>query len=332
MTDAKFLGGEPFMIEIYLSIWERILKINPGIRMHITTNGTFLNSRIKKLLEGLNAGIIISIDSVEKETYKKIRINGNYDKVMENLDYFIDYTRRKKTFISMAACPMTNNWRELPQMLEFCLSRNIALYFNAVFTPEELSLRDLSSKDLGEVISFLENYSLPEISSNPQSPRNLSIRAYSDFILLLKGWQNERKMGLSGVMEITTKQDIEWSLEAISDITSQMIELQSKGITEGLDELQNQLAALFVKTPKGRIAESQYCLIQCADKYFNKTPDNTSFDKLKRLAVLIEEHPHRENILNMSSHAPAFMFASLIAETGIEDLEKIFFAQFSSKL
>ena len=332
LTDAKFLGGEPFMIEIYLSIWERILKINPGIRMHITTNGTFLNSRIKKLLEGLNAGIIISIDSVEKETYKKIRINGNYDKVMENLDYFIDYTRRKKTFISMAACPMTNNWRELPQMLEFCLSRNIALYFNAVFTPEELSLRDLSSKDLGEVISFLENYSLPEISSNPQSPRNLSIRAYSDFILLLKGWQNERKMGLSGVMEITTKQDIEWSLEAISDITSQMIELQSKGITEGLDELQNQLAALFVKTPKGRIAESQYCLIQCADKYFNKTPDNTSFDKLKRLAVLIEEHPHRENILNMSSHAPAFMFASLIAETGIEDLEKIFFAQFSSKL
>jgi MoaA/NifB/PqqE/SkfB family radical SAM enzyme len=104
LTDAKFLGGEPFMIDIYLSIWERIRKLNPNIRIHITTNGTFLNNRIKDLLEGLKAGIILSIDSVNKETYPKIRVNGSYDKVMENLEYFRDYTKRKSTFLSMAAC------------------------------------------------------------------------------------------------------------------------------------------------------------------------------------------------------------------------------------
>jgi MoaA/NifB/PqqE/SkfB family radical SAM enzyme len=203
LTDAKFLGGEPFMIDIYLSIWERILKINPNIRIHITTNGTFLNNRIKNLLEGLNAGIVISIDSVERETYKKIRVNGNYDKVMENLDYFIDYTRRKKTFISMAVCPMVNNWKELPQMLEFCLLKNITLYFNVVFTPVELSLRTI---DLEEVIRFLENYPLPEIAGHPQkSPVNVSISAYRDFILLLKGWQHEKIAGLSQAIEISKK-------------------------------------------------------------------------------------------------------------------------------
>ena len=37
LTDAKFLGGEPFMIDIYLKIWERILQINPSVRIHITT-------------------------------------------------------------------------------------------------------------------------------------------------------------------------------------------------------------------------------------------------------------------------------------------------------
>jgi len=333
LTDAKFLGGEPFMIDIYLSIWERILKINPKIRMHITTNGTFLNNRIKNLLEGLNAGIIMSIDSVEKETYKRIRVNGNYDKVMENLEYFIDYTRRKKTFISMAACPMTNNWMELPQMLEFCLARNIALYFNVVFTPFELSLRDLPAKDLEEVIIFLENYSLPEITGNPQSPRNLSISAYRDFVLLLKGWLNDKQTPMSARdIEAVKNHDVEWSLDEISNTIFKLIELQHLGFTEEQRALQEHLAALFVKTPKGRIAESQYCFIQSADKYLNKAHDESSLEKLKKLAPLIETHPYRDHIMSMSSQAGALEFAALIADKDIGELEQIFAAQFSSRL
>jgi MoaA/NifB/PqqE/SkfB family radical SAM enzyme len=332
LTDAKFLGGEPFMIDIYLSIWERILQINPGIRMHITTNGTFLNNRIKNLLEGLNAGIILSIDSVEKETYKKIRVNGSYDKVMENLEYFIDYTKRKKTFISMAACPMTNNWQELPQMLEFCLAKNIALYFNVVFTPFELSLRELPAKELDEVILFLENYTLPEISGNTQSPRNLSISAYHDFVLLLKGWQQEKQQPAQ-LSEIgISNTDAIWDLAEISDTIYQLIELEHKGFTEEQRELQGRLAAMFVKTPVGRIAESQYCFIQSANKFLNKKTDDSSFDKLQKLSVLIENHPYRDNILSMSSQAPPLVFASLIAEKNLEELEQIFAAQFSSRL
>ena len=332
LTDAKFLGGEPFMIDIYLTIWERILKINPNIRIHITTNGTFLNNRIKNLLEGLNAGIILSIDSVESETYKKIRVNGNFAKVMENLSYFIEYTRRKKTFISMAACPMTNNWMELPQMLEFCLDKNIALYFNVVFTPFELSLKELSRENLQNVIGFLEAYSLPIISGNPMTPRNLSISAFHDFVLLLKGWLDEKGTPVEINLETPQLLADHWSLQEISDIIHQLIDLENKGFTEKQRLLQAQLAAQFVKTPKGHIAESLYCFIQCSDQYSRQEPNKECMKKLQEISVLIEDHPYRDQILAMSSQAPPLVFASLIADKELSELEQIFAAQFSSRL
>lgn len=332
LTDAKFLGGEPFMIEIYLSIWERILKIKPSIRMHITTNGTFLNNRIKNLLEGLNAGIILSIDSVEKETYKRIRVNGNYDKVMENLEYFLDYTKRKKTFISMAACPITTNWRELPQMLEFCLAKGIALYFNVVFTPFDLSLRELGIKELEEVIAFLESYPLPEIKGNPQSPRNLSISAYHDFVQTLKGWLNDKNADKAAIeTSIIESVHVEWSLEEIAQTVDKLIELEHKGFTEEQREIQSHLAALFVKTPADRVADSLFCFIKASDKHLGKETNENLYDKLKSLSLLIEDHPYRDSILSMSSQAPPLVFASMMEEKDLEELQLIFAAQFSAR-
>ncbi|MBS1618769.1 MAG: radical SAM protein [Bacteroidetes bacterium] len=332
LTDAKFLGGEPFMIDIYLSIWERILRINPGIRMHITTNGTFLNNRIKNLLEGLHAGIILSIDSVNKETYRKIRVNGNFDRVMENLEFFLDYTRRKKTFISMAACPITTNWRELPEMLEFCLARNIALYFNVVFTPLDLSLRELPLDALQEVVAYLEAYTLPQVEGNPQSPRNLSITAYRDFVALLRGWlveKKEQQQILTGTAARTY--DAVWSTDHIGGLIDRLIAGEHKGFTESQRELQAELAASFSQTPPGREADSLYCFITAADRHSGTTSDTVLYDKLKVLATEIEKHPYRAQILAMSSQAPPLVFASMIAEMELSELQLIFAAQFNAR-
>lgn len=328
LTDAKFLGGEPFMIEIYLKIWERILKINPNIRIHITTNGTFLNNRIKDLLEGLNAGIILSIDSLEKDNYKKIRVNGNFDKVMENLVYFMDYTKRKKTFISMAACPMTNNWKEMPAMLDFCIERNITLYFNVVFTPFELSLKELSRSALSEVVTFLKQKKLPELDGNSQSPVNLSIRAYTDFIQLLNGWIEEKStLDRLAVNDIESETAV-WSLEEIRKLIEQLISLEDKGFTEEQRAMQNNLGAIFAKTPQGQIANSLYCFIEVSNKHLGLVENQESFKKLEQLSSLIENHVYREKILQISSQAPPLIFSSLIAEKELDELSKIFAAQF----
>jgi MoaA/NifB/PqqE/SkfB family radical SAM enzyme len=186
---AKFLGGEPFMIDIYLKIWERIRKINPKVVIHITTNGTFLNKRIKELLNGLKAGFIVSIDSIVPETYRQIRVNGNFDKVMENLEYFRRYAAQKRTFLSLAACPMTLNWQELPLLLNFCLDKRIILYFNPLTTPEQLSLKEQTAAYLDDVICFLSNNPAPAVSGGSRDAQRLSVNAYNGFLSMLKEWR-----------------------------------------------------------------------------------------------------------------------------------------------
>lgn len=327
LTDAKFLGGEPFMIDIYLKIWERILKIKPGIRIHITTNGTFLNNRVRDLLEGLNAGIIMSIDSVVPETYRKIRVNGNLDKVLENLEYFRQYTLRKRTFLSMAACPITYNWHELPGLLDFCIERNIVLYFNAVFSPAELSLKEQTEAYLEDVIATLEKAKLPAESGAATSARNLSIKAYADFISQLKGWLKEKKTrpveaGVSYVDTIFEKEDVtDWSVEEIRLRLQDFANANGKGYINKETQLLNRLANLFLATPEGQFKNVINCYF---DLYVseNMVEWKDADDKAGIIAGLIENHPLRSTILLHMSKAAPLMLAEQLYHMDTIQLEE----------
>lgn len=335
LTDAKFLGGEPFMIDIYIDIWERIRKINPNIRIHITTNGTFLNNRIKDLLEGLRAGIIMSMDSVERETYLKIRVNSNYEKVMENLEYFLDYTKRKNTFISIAACPIIYNWKELPQMVEFCLSKNIALYFNAVFTPLELSLREQTMELQEEVLAYLEAYSLPAIIGSASSPRNLSIHAYQDFTKQLKGWLLERKQVLKKREEkierieeladhkIEIDSRVEWSLEKISRLLLEITALEGKGLFDKEKELKKELEQLLIASPKNKLNESLACYVSLHDKFAEGKVLEERQEKIKIFSAYTENHERRNQALaHLATLSPLFI-AGWFCETDVEQMKQM---------
>ncbi len=331
LTDARFLGGEPFMIDIYLKIWERILKIKPGIRIHITTNGTFLNNRIKDLLEGLNAGIIMSVDSVNPDTYKKIRVNGNFDKVMENLEYFRDYTKRKKTFLSLAACPITYNWHELPSLLEFCIEKDIMLYFNMVFRPKELSLREQSTEYLQQVINTLEKYEIPSKKGVWYTPANISITAYADFIKQLRGWLVQDKYQYDPLPEVNinfVKETVEeWSLTEIKELLQEFTHRDGYVSKETL--LVNRLANLFMATPNGKLADVIICYF---DIYTLKTAINTTVEMREKafyIASMIERHPSRDTILLQMSTASPIELAEILYTVDVSQLEKMLEATFS---
>jgi len=319
LTDAKFLGGEPFMIDVYLKIWERIRKVNPNMRIHITTNGTFLTDRVKKLLEGLRAGIILSIDSVNRETYDRIRINGDFDRVMAHLDYLREYTRRKNTFISMAACPITLNWRELPDMLRFCTERDIYLYFNAVYSPAELSLRELPASELAEVIGFLKVQPMPESKGNGKSPQAMSIKAYSDFILLLQGWLNEKEAPEVKEQSTYAKVNATFVREPVTDWTIEEVRAQiirydtqtSKDYIDKETELLNRLSNLMMDTPEGRLHEVLMC-------YFGLLGSEVDSEAMASKAVFIEKmiagHPERETILREMGKSQPLTLAQALTE------------------
>jgi MoaA/NifB/PqqE/SkfB family radical SAM enzyme len=161
LTEAKFLGGEPFLNHLYYQIWELIARIKPDIRITIITNGTILTDKVKAILEPLNAHIDMSIDALDPANYERIRVNAKFEQVMENLAYFREFVARKKTSMTMSVCPMQQNWHEMPQILQFCNERDITLFFNTVYFPESASLRCLPRAQLREIVEYLEEVEFP---------------------------------------------------------------------------------------------------------------------------------------------------------------------------
>ena len=320
LTDAKFLGGEPFMIDIYIKIWERIRKINPGVRIHITTNGTFLNERIKELLEGLKVGIIVSIDTIVPDTYKSIRVNGNLSKVLENVEYFRQYTRRKRTFMSIAACPMTNNWREIPQLMDFCLQRGIAMFLNIVYYPRELSFEDKSPEYLDEMVRFLSDHPAPPTKSAGESAHNLTVRAYNGFARMVEGWHKEsivreknariaRLIEERFTKEYDPTREISWSLDEIRKYIDLMGQMEMTGYIEQDVAFQKYLSELFVLTPEGKVLELIKCYLEWYDMKHSGILLQTLTPKLAFMAEAVESHPHRSHILAEISKTSPVQFA-----------------------
>lgn len=178
LQEMKFLGGEPFLVPMYYKIWDLIKRINPGVSVTITTNGTILTPRVKEVLDDLNAHIVISMDSINKACYERIRVNANYEQVISHLEYFQTYVRTKHTSLSMAVCPMKYNWREIPALVKFCNDREINLCFNTVIYPTDASLKTLSYSELREIVGYLVKASFE--GSNAVRTSNLA--AYLDFV------------------------------------------------------------------------------------------------------------------------------------------------------
>jgi len=189
LKDTKFLGGEPFLVGIYYDIWERMMEINPSITTHITTNGSILTKRSKRVVEKLDTYIVMSIDSIVRETYDKIRINSDYDKVMESMDFYEEMTRTKGRSLAFATCPMTINWHEMPDLVKHCDERNIRIYFNTVIFPRECSLQSYDSEKLTEVIAHFESYA-PEPESKHQRENQ---EVFRDLINQCRHWRDEAR-------------------------------------------------------------------------------------------------------------------------------------------
>ena len=190
LTDMKFLGGEPFLIKIYYDIWDEIIALNPNIGVHITTNGTVLNTRIKDYLLKMKAGIIVSIDTINPQNYPIIRKNGDLSKVLNNIQELAKITRKNQTYLSLAVCPMVNNWRDLPELLQYANDNAFSIHFNVVWKPWELSIRSLDARELKEIVAYLNSYEF--IGKSFREREN--IKKFQELIKTIEYWQTGDKL------------------------------------------------------------------------------------------------------------------------------------------
>lgn len=155
---ANFLGGEPFLIDIYYQIWDKIIAINPNCEIRLQTNATVFNDKVKRLLEKGNFHIGISIDSFDSKVYEAIRVNANYGRVIKNIHHFAEYAQKKNTFLTLSYCPLRSNWNELPAVLNFANQLGAFLSINTVIQPAGSALWSLSSHVLTGIKNELSSF------------------------------------------------------------------------------------------------------------------------------------------------------------------------------
>ncbi|WP_298510418.1 twitch domain-containing radical SAM protein [uncultured Kordia sp.] len=234
VVETDFMGGEPFMIGAYKSIWKAISEVNPKIKTCILTNATILNDAIKSLLESFNCWIHISIDSFKKETYETIRKGASFEEVMENSNYFNQLMKARGLNLVWRYCPMRINWHELPDTVRYCTEQDIKLFFNQVDSPINMSLTTLPVEELQKVIDTLKAEE-PKLPTTEVALENL--KNYRELIFRLSGYltQTNRSNALQS------------RLQAASAVVGQYTAKRENAIKKrkNRDELNEQLSPIF---------------------------------------------------------------------------------------
>lgn len=210
LSQAKFLGGEPFVIAQYLKIWKLITRLNPDCTIFVQTNGTILTSEIKKLLELGNFDISISLDTVDPEQYKRIRQGASLYKTLKHIDYYHKYAIRKGRWIGLAVCPMSSNILAVPELIEYANKKQIRIYMQTVWSPFTESLRFLSTTRLQNILTQLPKEIILE---QPTGLTQHNAAEYKKCLHQIKSWLEEQtQRGSQLGKRQTTVKDIERSI------------------------------------------------------------------------------------------------------------------------
>ncbi len=190
LKEAKFYGGEPFLIPIYYKIWERFMVVNPSCNIFLITNGTHWNSKIKHLVESLNLDIAISIDSLKKERLESIRKNANFENLIQNIANFNEVLQRKDKTLSLSFTIQQENWQELPSFINFCNKLKASVYISYLDSPKKYAISELKPESLQKIIEELGTVELPT-NSNLEKHNAQCLR---DFLTYVRKYlENEKE-------------------------------------------------------------------------------------------------------------------------------------------
>jgi pyruvate-formate lyase-activating enzyme len=119
----RWAGGEPFLSEVYLALFDYIIKSGKtNIQNIIQTNGSYLKSKVVRNLLPYIAELRISFDAGSAETYAKTRVNGNWDKLLDNVRYITELKNElgSATRISADFVVQLTNYKEIPAFVTLC--------------------------------------------------------------------------------------------------------------------------------------------------------------------------------------------------------------------
>lgn len=114
------------------------VKKTGAIDKFFLTNGSTLNDKlINQIFEGEFERVEISVDAATIQTYQKIRINGNYQKLEENIDRLIEEKKRRNVklpIIRLSFCVQDDNVEEIDMFYEKWANRVDVIEYQKMVT------------------------------------------------------------------------------------------------------------------------------------------------------------------------------------------------------
>lgn len=125
----RWAGGEPFISRVYVDLLDYIVKKQNNIKHIIQTNGSYLQKKSDLVIALLPSitNMRVSFDAATEQTYKKIRVNGQWDQLLDNVRWLrrtIDGTG-SQCMLSADFVVQLNNYKEIPQFVELCSSLGV---------------------------------------------------------------------------------------------------------------------------------------------------------------------------------------------------------------
>jgi len=124
-TEIRWAGGEPFISEVYLDLMDYIIQTGKSNIKHIIqTNGSYLIKKqelVKRLLPFIKE-LRISFDAATADTYHRVRVNGQWDQLLENTRWVIDQIKQQNlpTRVTADYVVQLDNYQEIPIFSQLC--------------------------------------------------------------------------------------------------------------------------------------------------------------------------------------------------------------------
>jgi sulfatase maturation enzyme AslB (radical SAM superfamily) len=199
LKKANFLGGEPFLMDIYYEIWDKLLLMNPQCNIFIQTNGHIYNQRIQKMLSKGKFSIGISFESLKPEVFNKIRLNGNFEKLMEHIIHFKKYCQNQGTHLSFAVTPLRRTVLELVDFVKFANLHQAEIFFNVATEPHDLAIWSMESTAIQQILSELKKQNLP-VAKNTIEQTNL--QQFHSYVHQIENWHKEAVVREKAILDL----------------------------------------------------------------------------------------------------------------------------------
>lgn len=129
-VEIRWAGGELFISQPYIELIDYITSLNKkNIRHIIQTNGSYLKAKsdlVEQLLP-FTKELRISFDAATPDTYGRVRVNGQWDTLVDNARWVVSLVKEKKLPVKITAdfVVQLDNYKEIVPFWNLCLDIGI---------------------------------------------------------------------------------------------------------------------------------------------------------------------------------------------------------------